>query len=129
MGFPLPRDFTHALKYLKTLLSSKSPEDWRLLKLKISGPVAIDLSITPRWREIFAGVWVNLHDKPSPLAVSMASQQLTIKEAMGNIPPLTSQLTDMTGTRIVLHFKTKRKKGLSATPNPNGSPHQPLNPF
>ncbi len=45
MIFPLPQKLAHALKYLRTLLSSKSPEDWRLLKPRVSGPKAIYLSI------------------------------------------------------------------------------------
>jgi hypothetical protein len=50
----LPQKLAHSLKYLRTLLSSKSPDDWRLLKPRISSPAAIDLSIAPRWRGIFA---------------------------------------------------------------------------
>ena len=37
--FPLPQNLNHVLKYLRTsLLSSKSPADWRHLKTKISCP-------------------------------------------------------------------------------------------
>jgi hypothetical protein len=54
MRFPLLQKLKHALKYLRTLLSSNNLEDWRLRTRKISGPEAIDLSITPRWRDIFA---------------------------------------------------------------------------
>jgi hypothetical protein len=52
--FSLPQKLAHALKYLIMLLSSKSPEDWRLLKPRISGPEALDLSIAPRWRDSYA---------------------------------------------------------------------------
>jgi hypothetical protein len=48
MRFPLPQKLSHALKYLRTLLSSNNPEDWVLRKRKISGPEAIDLSNAPR---------------------------------------------------------------------------------
>ncbi len=116
MGSPLPQGLTHALKYLRTLLSSKSPEHWRLLKPKISGPEAIDPSIAPRWRDIFAPAWGNLPDGPSPLAVRKASRQPTIMEAMCNIPPPTSQNTDREGSRIFLHFKAKRKRGPKRNP-------------
>jgi hypothetical protein len=53
MSFPLPKDLGHTLKYLRTLLSSKSPKDWRLIQNKISNLQTIDLSIAPRWRDIF----------------------------------------------------------------------------
>ncbi len=42
MMSPLPQKLANALKYLRTLLLSKSSEDWRLLKPRISGPGAID---------------------------------------------------------------------------------------
>jgi len=45
---PLPQKLARALKYMRTLLSSKSPEDWRLLKPRVSSPEAIDLPIAPR---------------------------------------------------------------------------------
>ena len=54
MVFPMPRKLAHKLKYMRTLLSSKSSEDWRLLKPRISGPEAIDFSIAPLWRDTFA---------------------------------------------------------------------------
>jgi len=129
MDFPLPQDLTHALKHLRTLLSSKSPEKWRLLKPKISGPQAIDLSIAPRWRDIFTSAWGSLPDRPSPLAVSGASRQPTITEAMGNIPPPTSQLTDMACTRIVLHLKTRREKGPRRNPASKRKPAPIIEPF
>jgi hypothetical protein len=47
-NFSLPKKLAHDLKYTRTLLSSKSPEEWRLLNPRISGPAAIDLSIAPR---------------------------------------------------------------------------------
>jgi hypothetical protein len=81
IGLPLPPKLKHALKYLRTLLSSKNPKDWRLLKRKISGPEAMDLSIAPRWRDIFAHAWGSLPDIPSPLDISKAYRQPTISEA------------------------------------------------
>ena len=128
MRSPLPQKLAHALKYPKTLLSSKSPEDWRLLKPRISGSEAIDLSIAPRWWDIFASAWSTLPERPSPHAVSMASRQPTITEALSYIPPPTAQPTDKEGTRIVLHFKPRREKGSNRNPSPNESPHLSLNP-
>ncbi len=77
MGFPLPQDLTHSLKYLRTLFSSKSPEQWRLLTPKVSGPEAIDPSIAPHWWDIFAPAWGNPLDGPSPLAVCCKSSGIT----------------------------------------------------
>jgi hypothetical protein len=111
MDFPLPQDLTQALKYLRTLLSSKNPEDWHRLKTTSSGPESFTLSIAPRWRTIFTTDWHNIPDRPSPLAVSRASRQLTITEAMGNIPPHPARSTRREGTRLVLHFNTKRPRG------------------
>ena len=129
MGSPLPQDLTHAQKYLRTLLSSKSPEDWRLLKPKISGPQIIDLSIAPHGRDIFTPAWGNLPNRLSPLAGSGASQQPTITEGMGNIQPPTSQLTDMARTRIILYFKTRRKKGPKRNPASKRKPAQTVEPL
>jgi hypothetical protein len=53
--------------------------------------------------------WVNLLDKPSPLTVSMASRQLSIEETLRRIPP--SHPIERGGTRLVLSFKTRNKKG------------------
>jgi hypothetical protein len=111
LNFPLQKDIARALKYLRTLLSSKDPEDWRRLKSKISGPESFTLSIAPRWRAIFTTNWDNIPERPSPLAVSNASRQPTIAEAMGNIPPPPSRSTRREGPRIVLHLKTKRSRG------------------
>ena len=122
MGFPLPQDLNHALKYLRTLLLSKSPEDKRLIKTKISYPQTTDLSIAPRWRDIFTPAWDNLPNGPSPFAVNRASRQPTITEVMGNVPPYTSQSTDWADTRIVLHFKTKRNKGPKRNPTSTRKP-------
>jgi len=129
MSFPLPKDLSHTLKYLRTLLSSKSPEDWRLLQIKISSLQTIHLSIAQRWRDIFAHTWNNLLYGPSPLAVSRASRQPTITEALGNIPPCTSQTTDRLGPRIALHFPTKRKNGPGRKPTSTRKPSPTVKPL
>jgi hypothetical protein len=53
MSFPLPKDLIHVLKYLRTFRSSKSSEDWRAIQTKTSSLRTIDLTIAPRWRDIF----------------------------------------------------------------------------
>ena len=129
MGFPLPKNLNHALKYLRTLLSSKSPEDWHLIKTKISGPRTTNLSIAPRLRDIFTPAWDNLPNGPSTLSVSKASRQPTIMEAMGNVPTCTSKPTNMAGTRIVLHLKRKRKKGPKRNPASKQKPTPTIEPL
>jgi hypothetical protein len=111
MSFPVSQKLSHALKYLRSLLSSKDTNDWRNLRTQISGQVAVDLSIAPRWRLIMEPDWGNLPDRPSPLTVSRASRQFSIKGALGRLPPLPSRPTKCEGTRLVLHFTTRSKKG------------------
>jgi hypothetical protein len=130
MIFPLPQRLAHTLIYLRALLSAKNLEEWRRLKPKISGPEAIDLSIAPRWRDIFAPAWGTLPERPSPHAISKASRQPTMMEALGNIPPPTAQSTDREGTRIVLrHFKPRRKKGFKRNPASKRKPTPTIEPL
>jgi hypothetical protein len=127
LRFPITQKLAQSLKYLRALLSSTGWEDWRIKKLKLAGPEGIDPSIAPRWRNIFLSAWVTLPDRPSPLALSRASRQPTIEEALRNVPPTPAQPTTRAGTRIALHFKKRRKKGLN-TPNlPSGNKLRPRN--
>ena len=59
----------------------------------------------------------------------MASRQPTITEALGNIPSLTAQSTDKEGTRIVLHFKPRRKKGSQRNPASKRKPTPIIEPL
>jgi hypothetical protein len=129
MVLPLPQKLTHAIKYLRTLLSSKNPEDWRLRKRKISGSEATNLPIAQRWRDIFVSEWRDLPDKPSPLEVSISSRQPNITDALRNIPPPTSQPTYAGDTRIVLHFKSRRKKGSKRDPASKRKPVPIIEPL
>ena len=53
MTLPLPQELTHALHYLRVLLSSKDAESWRRLMGIILTLKNHDLPISPRWRRIF----------------------------------------------------------------------------
>jgi hypothetical protein len=129
MVFPIPQRLAHTLKYLRALLSSKSLEEWRRLKPKISGLEALDLSIAPRWRNIFASAWGTLPDRPSPHAISMATRQPTIKEALSNIPPPPAQATFRESSRIVLHFQPRRGKGSKRNPASKRKPTPIVEPL
>ncbi len=69
MRSPLPPKLAQGLKYLRALLSSTGWEDWRIKKMKLTGPEVIDPSITPRWRNIVSSAWETLPDRPSLLMV------------------------------------------------------------
>jgi len=52
MRLPLSQPLTHALNYLRVLLSSKDDASWRRLKSMIPTLMDFDLSIAPRWRRM-----------------------------------------------------------------------------
>ncbi len=58
----------------------------------------------------------------------MASRQPTITEALNKIPPPNAQPTDWESTRIVLHFK-RRKKGSKRNPASKPKPTPLIEPF
>ncbi len=64
--FLLPHALTHAIKYLRALLSSEDTTTWQRLSKKISAHAVIDHLVAPRWRIMFEPDWDALPDKPSP---------------------------------------------------------------
>ena len=63
-----------------------------------------DYSIAPRWRTLMGQDWDSLQERPSPLALDNATNQLSIESSL---PKRVANSTNR--TRIFLHFPTKGK--------------------
>jgi len=113
MRLPLPQALTHALHYLRVLLSSKDAASWRRLKSIIPIRKEHDLPIAPRWRRILGPDWGNLLDTPCPLVVARVTRQPNIVEASMHIPPPPPHPNGKTAPRLVMHFMPRSKQGAS----------------
>jgi len=110
MSFPLSQALSHALHYLRVMLSSRDAASWRRLKSIIPTLRDNDLTIAPRLRHILDPDWGNLPNRPCPLVVARATRQPTIGEAFRRAPTPPLQSNGEAAPHIVIHFKPRGKK-------------------
>jgi len=105
MYFPLLQTLTHALGYLRALLSSSTDAShWQRLCTKTSAPYGGDHPIAPRWR-------ILIPDKPVLLTVGRASRQLSIERSLLHPTRSLTRANTIRGIHIVLNFAAKGRDG------------------
>jgi hypothetical protein len=91
------------------LLSSKDPTHWLALCQKLTEPQGPAYSIAPRWRTLMGQDWSSLLDRPSPLAVDIATKQLYIESSLSKRAVALAAANNTNRTRILWNFHVEGK--------------------
>jgi hypothetical protein len=113
LQFPFPEALAQALKYLRALLSSTDYAHLMSLCQKLTMPQRLDYSIAPRRRTILNCDWGSLPDRPSPLAVDRATNQLSIERYLAKRAAARANVNTTHNSRIVLNFPARGRSGAS----------------